>query len=63
MIVSFKHKGIRLFFEKGISSKIRQEHTRRLQLILTQLNAASDIKDMNFPSSNLHRLTGDKKNY
>jgi proteic killer suppression protein len=63
MIESFKHKGLRKFFEKGDSSKIHQAHTRRLQLILTQLHAARDIRDMNFPGSNLHRLSGDKKDF
>ena len=62
MIESFKHKGLKKFFEKGDSSKIHQVHTRRLQLILTQINAARDIRDMNFPGSNLHRLSSEKKN-
>lgn len=63
MIESFKHKGLRKFFEKGDASKIQQAHTRRLQLILTQLHAARDIRDMNFPGSNLHKLSGDKKKF
>jgi len=28
---------------------------------LDRLNAASNIKDMNYPGSGLHKLTGDKK--
>ncbi|MFQ5794720.1 MAG: type II toxin-antitoxin system RelE/ParE family toxin [Candidatus Bipolaricaulia bacterium] len=63
MIESFKHKGLRRFFEKGDSSKIQQAHIRRLRLILTQLHAAKEIRDMNFPGSNLHMLTGDKKGF
>jgi toxin HigB-1 len=63
MIQSIKHKGLKLFFEKGNSSKIQPTHKRRLRLILTLLHAAKDIKDMNYPGSNLHRLSGDFKNY
>ena len=33
----------------------------RLERILDRLNAASDIKDMNYPGSYLHQLSGDKK--
>ena len=62
MIESFKHKGLKKVFEKGDSSKIHQANTRRLQLILTQLHAVRNIRDMNVPGSNLHRLSSDKKN-
>ena len=40
---------------------IRSEQANRLERILDRLNAANDIKDMNYPGSNLHPLTGDKK--
>ena len=63
MIESIKHKGLKRFFEKADSSKIHQAHTRRLQLILTLLHGASEIKDMNFPGSNLHKLSGDKQDF
>ena len=60
MIKSFKHKGIEEFFYTGKKS-IRPEHAGRLEIILDRLNAANEVKDMNYPGSNLHRLTGDKK--
>ena len=37
------------------------QHADRLEKILDRLNAANEIKDMNYPGSNLHKLTGDKK--
>ena len=43
--------------EKGINP----QHADRLEKILDRLNAANEIKDMNYPGSNLHKLTGDKK--
>ena len=63
MIHSFRHKGLRRFFEKDDSSKIQTVHLKRIRLILSILHAADDIRDMNFPGSNLHRLTCDYKDY
>ena len=63
MIESFKHKGLKKYFEKGDSSKIQPGHKKRLRLILTQLNATATVRDINFPGSNLHRLSGDKKGF
>lgn len=61
MIKSFKHKGLEDFFYEGSKKGIRPEHAARLERILDRLNAAADIKDMNYPSAGLHKLTGDKK--
>ncbi|MHB8840261.1 MAG: type II toxin-antitoxin system RelE/ParE family toxin [Candidatus Aquicultor sp.] len=64
MIKSFKHKELEDFFYTGKKKGIKPEHADRLERILDRLNAANeikDIKDMNYPGSNLHRLTGDKK--
>ena len=61
MIRSFRHKGLEDFFYAGKKKGIRPEHADRLGRILDRLNAASDIRDMNCPGSNLHKLAGDKK--
>lgn len=61
MIKSFKHKGIEDFFYTGKKKGIKPEHADRLERILDRLNAANEIKDMNYPGSNLHKLAGDKK--
>jgi proteic killer suppression protein len=63
VIVSFKHKGLESFFLEGNSSKIQHKHLNRLRLILAQLNAAKEIRDLNFPGSNLHSLKGDLKDF
>ena len=59
MIQSFKHKGLQKYFEKGDFSKIQPAHRKKIRLILSLLNATTEIRDMNFPGSNLHKLTGD----
>ena len=61
MIKSFKHKGLERFFYSGNKMGIKPQHAERLERILDRLNAANEIKDMNYPGSNLHKLTGDKK--
>jgi len=61
MIKSFKHKGLEDFFYSGKKKGIRPEQADRLERILDRLNAADEIRDMNYPGSNLHKLVGDKK--
>lgn len=56
MITSFKHKGLRDFFETGSKKGIQPNHAGRLSLILDLLNVAEQIGDMNFPGSDLHLL-------
>ena len=63
MIVTFKHKELRMFFEKGIASKINQSHLKRLRLVLAKLNTAETIEDMNFSGSGLHPLKGAQKTF
>ena len=60
MIKSFKHKGLEKFFITGSKKGIRPDHANRLERILDRLDAANNIKDMNYPGSNLHQLSGDK---
>jgi len=51
MIKSFKHKGIEEFFYTGKKKGIRPEYAGRLEIILDRLNAANEVKDMNYPGS------------
>jgi proteic killer suppression protein len=60
MIKSFKHKGLEKFFFTGSKKGIKADHSSRLSRLLDRLNAAGEIKDMNYPGSNLHELKGEK---
>lgn len=62
-IKSFKHKGLKLFFETGNKSKITAAHMKKIGLILDRLDAAISPKDMDFPGSNFHSLKGNLKNF
>ena len=61
MILSFAHKGLERFYHTGPTSGIQAMHAKRLRLILTLLDAAVVIKDMDAPGLRLHRLKGKKK--
>jgi len=60
MIRSFKHKGLKRFFETGKTSGIQAQHEKRLRLILGRLHAARQPKDMSLPVLRLHELKGDR---
>lgn len=58
MIVSFKHKGLKLFFETGSTAGIQAKHAEKLKQLLTALDAAQTPQAMAVPSWNLHQLQG-----
>lgn len=60
MIRSFKHKGLRRFFETGTTFGIQPAHAGRLRLLLGRLNAATQPRDMNLPGLRLHELKGSR---
>ena len=61
MIKSFKHRGLEEFFNSGKKSGIRPEQAPKIARILDRLNAANDVRDMNYPGSFLHKLSGELK--
>jgi toxin HigB-1 len=58
MIKSWKHKGLRKFFETGNKSGIVAAHEKRLKIILQRLSGAIDPEDMNTPGMQYHVLKG-----
>ena len=61
MIKSFKHKGLKLFYETEKTSGIQPNHKKKLKNQLTALDTASVIEDMDIPGYDLHLLKGDRK--
>ena len=61
MIKTFKHKGLKLFFDSGKTSGIQTKHANKLRLQLAALDTATIIDDMNLPGYKLHELKGEKK--
>lgn len=56
MIKSFKNKNLEKFYFDGDDSAIEDVDSKRLRLILSQLDAADELKDCRIPSFNLKRV-------
>ncbi len=61
MIKSFRHKGLKKYFETGSKSGIQSKHAKRLRMQLVALDTASVIEDMDIPGFKLHLLKGSDK--
>ena len=61
MIVSFQHKGLKLFYQKDDSSKLPAVQVGKIRLILTRLDAATHPEIMRVPGYKFHELSGDRK--
>ncbi len=61
MIVSFRHKGLRRFYETGTTAGIQPQHAKRLRMQLVALDTAVTVEDMVVPGFRLHRLKGRDK--
>jgi len=58
VLESFRHKGLRRYFETGAKSGIQAGHAGRLRLQLAALDTAQAIDVMNVPGYRLHPLKG-----
>ena len=58
MIKTFRHKGLKAFFEKGSTAGIQAAHALKLAAMLRRLNEASNAQGMNLPGWKLHPLQG-----
>jgi proteic killer suppression protein len=63
VIKSFAHKGLEKFFHSGSTQGVQHKHKHQLTLILDRLDAAVDIRDMDFPGSGFHPLKGEYKGF
>jgi len=63
MIVSIRHKGLKRLWLKDDGSRLPGDQLIKIKMILTLLDAADDITDLNFPGSALHMLEGDRGKY
>jgi proteic killer suppression protein len=61
VIRSFRHKGLRRFYESGSAAGIQPKHANRLRMLLAALNTAHYIDDMDVPGFKLHPLKGEER--
>ncbi|HWN98772.1 MAG TPA: type II toxin-antitoxin system RelE/ParE family toxin [Blastocatellia bacterium] len=61
VIASFRHKGLKRFFESGDLRGIAAQHGARIRRELDVLDAAREVTDMSLPGWKLHQLKGARK--
>ena len=59
MIRRFRHKGLKLLFEKGDRRKVQSDYADKIERILARLEEASEVGNMDLPGFRLHPLKGD----
>lgn len=63
MIVSFRHKGLKLLYSNGDRSKIRPDIVDKAERILSLLDVAECPEDIDLPGFGLNSLRGNLKGY
>jgi proteic killer suppression protein len=58
MIESFRHKGLKRFYEADDRKLLPPDMVARIRILLEALDASATIEGMNRPSFRLHPLTG-----
>jgi len=61
MIGSFRHKGLKEFFETGSKRGISPELSARIARRLDALEAAQELRDIDAHGFNLHPLKGERQ--
>lgn len=54
--MSFKHKGLRLFYLKGDGSKLPPAQVAKIQRVLTAMDRAKSPRDLRIPGFQTHPL-------
>ncbi len=63
MINSFRHKGLRLFFETNNPARLQPHHIEKIRRILYRLDEAQTLEELDIIGWNLHSLKGELKNH
>ncbi len=61
MIVGFRHRGLRRFFEAGDTRGLNPNSVPKIRRILARLHAATSLRDLDAPGLRLHPLKGRRK--
>jgi toxin HigB-1 len=62
-IRSFRHRGLKRLFEQGDRSRIRAHQVTKVRRILSRLDAAPSVADVDPPGFRLHPLKGELKGF
>jgi proteic killer suppression protein len=61
MIKSFKHKGLKKFYDTGSKQGVQAQHAPKLRMQLAALDSALVLEDLDIPGYQLHELKGSRK--
>lgn len=60
VIIQFRHKGLKLLYERGDGRRIPPAHVPKVERILARLDQATSPWNMDLPGFRLHALKGDR---
>ena len=63
VITGFRNKGLRMLFEHDDGRNLPANMLNRIRIILSTLNATSNVVGMDIPTFRLHALKGDLKGF
>jgi proteic killer suppression protein len=63
MILSIRHKGLRLLYDRNDPSKLPAENVGKLRALLSLLDAAKKPQELNLPGFDFHALKGDLQDF
>lgn len=63
MINSFRHKGLRLFFETNNPTRLQPYHVEKIRRILYRLDEAQTLEELDIIGWNLHPPKGELKSH
>jgi len=63
MIVNFRHKGLKLIYEKGDRRRVQPDYADKIERILARLDEATEPAHLDIPGFGLHPLKGDLVGY
>jgi proteic killer suppression protein len=61
VIASFKHRGLKRFYENDDRRGLSAAHVDKIKRILARLDEAAEVRNMALPGFALHPLTGKLK--
>ncbi len=63
MIQSFRHRGLKQFYEKDNPKGLRADQVEKIARILARLDEAAEVAGMDLPGFKLHPLKGDLRGF
>jgi proteic killer suppression protein len=63
VIQSFRHRGLKALYEKGDRSRLSAGMVPKIERVLTILDSAATVQELDLPGLRLHPLKGEKQEF